>query len=363
MSPEPTPRRAIRIVSQCATKDDFIAVFHPYLERDALFVATASPEEAGARLHFVMTLAGGEAVLRGAGVVVESHRSRSNFYGLRGMKLRFDELDVESRSALRAVEAGPRRHSSAPAPPGRNPNEMVECLIYEDPGTEPSEPLGSSDAGAAEPSDPGNLMPLGGDDDVTAVAVAPPPPAGATNGPRSRKAGFVVPRPRSDPAIAVKPRTGERVSAMAQLAQLDTEQMPELEAAHAEEPLPPVPAPPRLPPPDEAAVRARRGKATGPSSTTDPAESESVAAPPGDPSHDIAALHTMRLPAAEARRSSSVPPVDRFRHGSAPPEYAGAEFTPPPGLQQVPSDPLLPVGREMAAPRRPMMAQAVITPT
>ena len=343
MSPEPTPRRAIRIVSQCATKDDFVAVFHPYLERDALFVATASPEEAGARLHFVMTLAGGEAVLRGAGVVVESHRSKSNFYGRRGMKLRFDELDPESRSALRAVEAGPRRHGSAPPPPGRSPGEMVECLIYEDPGSDSREPLGGGDATGVEPSDPGNLMPITSDDDVTAVAVQAPP---APNGPRNRPAGFVVPRPRSDPAIAVNPG-GERVS-MAQMAQLDTEQMPELKP----EPTPePVPAPPRLPVIDERTAPARRGKGT-PSSTAE-AEPDAAMAPPlpREHPHEVAALATMRLPAAEARRPASQPP-DRFRHESVPPDYAGGEFTPPP-----------PMTRQPGAPRRPMLPQATITPT
>ncbi len=396
MSPEPTPRRAIRIVSQCATKDDFIAVFHPYLERDALFVATASPEEAGARLHFVMTLAGGEAVLRGAGVVLESHRSKSNFYGRRGMKLRFDELDVPSRTALRAVEAGPRRHSSAPPVPGRSPNEMVECLIYEDPGTESREPLGGTAGdGSLEPSDPGNLLPLTSDDDVTAVAPPPrrpgesgdgeqrgerarasrPTPAGAeSDGGGDRMAGFVVPRPRSDPSIAINP-SGERVS-MAQMAQLDTEQMPELAPAHAEQALAPepvrapVPAPPRLPAHDEMAVRARRGKGTAPNATSDVPES-AVAPPPvvAPPSGDIAALATMRLPAADRRRES-VPPSDRFRHESSPPEYRGGEFTPPPGVGQPPVDPLsitspapLPMQRQPGAPRRPMAAQATITPT
>jgi len=376
VSPEPTPRRAIRIVSQCQTKDDFIAVFHPYLERDALFVATASPEEAGSQLHFVMTLAGGQEVLRGAGVVVESHRSKSNFYGLRGMKLRFDELDSESRSALRAVEAGPRRHASAPPPPGRSPAEMVECLIYEDPGTDSREPLGSADVTGAEASDPGgNLLPLTADDDVTAVAPPPHrpgdsgdgekarankpsvPPASetASNGPRHP--GFVVPRPRSDPAIALK-RAAER----AEMAP-DTEQMAELPRASAEQPAPdPVPAPPRLPAPDEAAVPARRGKGTGQTAAAE------VAGPTGDPQADLAALTTMRLPAAEARRAG---PGGTFRHDSSPPDYRAGDFTPPPGdFAGPPVDPLsitgpapLPMQRQPGAPRRPMAPAATITPT
>ncbi|HEY8147271.1 MAG TPA: hypothetical protein VIG06_31545 [Kofleriaceae bacterium] len=365
MTPEPTPRRAIRIVSQCATKEDFIAVFHPYLERDALFVATASPEEAGARLHFVMTLAGGEAVLRGAGVVVESHRSKSNFYGRRGMKLRFDELDGASQKALRAVEAGPRRHSSAPPVPGRGPNEMVECLIYEDPGTEPREPLGSGASDVAEPSDPGNLPALTSDDDVTAVAELPRRPGESGDGDRSgaqadasesgdRMAGFVVPRPRSDPSIAINP-AGERVS-MASMAQLDTEQMRGLPPAHVEQapPLPadPVPSPPRLPFADEQAVRARRGKGTGPSPVAEAPAAAAAIAPAEPPPSDVAALTTMRLPAAEARRSTSPPPPGRFRHESSPPEYVGGEFTPPPGM-----------GRQPGAPRHPMVPQATITPT
>jgi hypothetical protein len=196
-------RRAIRIVSQCATGEEFVAAFHPYLDRDSLFIATGSPEEPGQSLRFVLTLAGGETVLRGAGRVLESHRDRGNFYGLRGMKLQFDELDDGSRRALAALEnrAGGRR---APRPgPTHPPSDVIECLIYDEPESEAADPAaGNAGRRAARPAAERGL-PLG-DDDVTAVAQAPPRPGNTRRGSGSVARQGTPPqvRPASGPVSA-----------------------------------------------------------------------------------------------------------------------------------------------------------------
>jgi hypothetical protein len=195
-------RRAIRIVSQCATAEEFVAAFHPYLDRDALFIATGSPEETGQAVRFVLTLAGGETVLRGAGRVVETHRDRGNVYGLRGMKLQFDELDDGSRRALGALEsrAGPRTRG-APAPSAPASPDVIECLIYDDPETEASDPAAANASrrrGARPAAERG--LPLG-DDDVTAVSQAPPrSPRSSGTGPQphqgaAQRATGAVPAP------------------------------------------------------------------------------------------------------------------------------------------------------------------------
>ncbi|HWM84876.1 MAG TPA: hypothetical protein VNO33_03535 [Kofleriaceae bacterium] len=181
-------RRAIRIVSQCATAEEFVASFHPYLERDSLFIATGSPEEPGQSVRFVMTLAGGETVLRGAGRVLECHRDRGNFYGLRGMKLKFDELDDGSRRALAALESRAGGRSARSAAAGQRPNDVLECLIYDDPETESADPAAMNSR--RRPARPGaeRGLPPPGDDDVTAVSQAPrqprpsPTPAGPGRG-------------------------------------------------------------------------------------------------------------------------------------------------------------------------------------
>ncbi len=188
-------RRAIRIVSQCATAEEFVAAFHPYLERDSLFIATGSPEEPGQAVRFVMTLAGGETVLRGAGRVLECHRDRGNFYGMRGMKLQFDELDDGSRRALAALEnrAGGRQGRGAG---GHHAGDVLECLIYDEPETESADPaaMGNARGRAARAAAERGLPPTAGDDDVTAVSQAPRPP------PRTTAAGLgtgPVPRMQS----------------------------------------------------------------------------------------------------------------------------------------------------------------------
>ncbi|HTE54346.1 MAG TPA: hypothetical protein VK698_26005 [Kofleriaceae bacterium] len=232
-------RRALRIVSQCATAEEFVAAFHPYLDRDSLFIATGSPEDPGQAVRFVLTLAGGETILRGAGRVVESHRDRANFYGLRGMKLQFDELDDGSRRALAALEsrAGGKPRSATAA----RPTDVIECLIYDDPDTESADPASLAGRNRAAHSSAQHGLPLG-DDDVTAVSQAPRPPRSAGTGPQPRQGArasrasgsstsqtpvqtasphaatqppphaavtgrdpmsFIVPRPRTDPGAPV----------------------------------------------------------------------------------------------------------------------------------------------------------------
>ena len=176
-------RRAIRIVSQCATAEEFVAAFHPYLERDSLFIATGSPEEPGQSVRFVMTLAGGETVLRGAGRVLECHRDRGNFYGMRGMKLQFDELDDGSRRALAALESRAGGRQGRGAGGGHHAGDVLECLIYDEPETESADPaaLGNARGRAARAAAERGLPPsTAGDDDVTAVSQAPRPPSRTT---------------------------------------------------------------------------------------------------------------------------------------------------------------------------------------
>jgi hypothetical protein len=212
-------------VSQCATAEEFVASFHPYLERDSLFIATGNPEEPGQAVRFVMTLAGGETVLRGIGRVVECHRDRGNFYGLRGMKLQFDDLDDGSRRALAALETRAGGRQGRAAAGGHRPSDMIECLIYDEPDAEAADPASMSNSRRPRATAERGLPPAGaGDDDVTAVAPPPRPPRTAGHGtgpvprqpPPARMArasaapppapgsdhhgmSFSVPRPRSDP--------------------------------------------------------------------------------------------------------------------------------------------------------------------
>jgi hypothetical protein len=208
-------RRAIRIVSQCATAEEFVAAFHPYLERDSLFIATGSPEERGQAVRFVMTLAGGETMLRGAGRVLECHRDRGNFYGLRGMKLQFDELDDGSRRALAALESlgGGRQARGA----GHHPSDVLECLVYDEPEAGSADPSAARSRGRAMRERGVPAVQTADDDDVTAVAATParPPPgqvAGRGTGPVPRQgrppqrtaspATFPVPMHQSPPVAA-----------------------------------------------------------------------------------------------------------------------------------------------------------------
>ncbi|HUS68851.1 MAG TPA: PEGA domain-containing protein [Kofleriaceae bacterium] len=293
MKVEATNRRAIRIVSQCASAEEFLAVFHPYLERDALFIATGSPEEAGARLRFVMTLASGEPMMKGGAVVLETHRDRSNFYGLRGMKVRFDDLDEGSKRTLAKLENGPpsRRAASQPGIAGaRRAAEVLECLIFDEPGSEAAEPMAGArammDSMASEPEPP----PIGQDDDVTAVAPMPQRPgepitqrdlspadpaavaamvtaaSAARPGPAHR---FIVPAPKSEPAVAIgtADRPGDLLATDRSLPPLEAEVVAASEPARV-----PVSAPAERP-------RTRDGNGAGVAASTPLAPASAPSAP------------------------------------------------------------------------------------
>jgi hypothetical protein len=273
-------RRAIRIVSQCATAEEFLSAFHPYLERDSLFIATGSPEEPGQAVRFVLTLAGGETVLRGAGRVLETHRDRGNFYGLRGMKLQFDELDDGSRRALAALESRAGGHKARGVGGAGAAADVIECLIYDDPGTESADPAAVGGARRAVGRATAERIPSLSDDDVTAVTQAPTraPRASSGTGPQPRHAtpprvqvagavpvamsavpaqhaqlggpSFIVPRPRTDQdtpegeAVPMSPLRPTPVD----LADMPTDMMPALRPRPGA-PLQPVPpGPAGLPP-------------------------------------------------------------------------------------------------------------------
>ena len=323
MKAEPTSGRAIRIVSQCATEDEFAAVFQPYLEPGGLFVSTGAPEAVGARLEFVMTLAGGEPILRGTAVVQESHRDRGNFYGLRGMKLRFDHLDDSSRRRLASL-GGARRRG---LPGGRRPAEMVECLIFEEPGSEAADPLAAAgrapqlsavvledrESAAPEPQpepevtspsqrvpedvliarDTEELPPLSADDDVTAVAPPPrvEPAAGRAASAAAARQRFIVPKPRSEPAI-VLPEAHTDGAAPAQSG-ADM----------------PVPDPAASPAPPAAASHSSSGPAPGdePAGASRAASAAASSTGASAPSVAAAADHPRLEDEPEVRRQASEP--------------------------------------------------------
>ncbi|MBA3821357.1 MAG: hypothetical protein H0X17_20910, partial [Deltaproteobacteria bacterium] len=88
----------IYLVSSCGSGEQFVAAFRRYADRNGLFVPMASPIPAGLRGRFAVTLKDGGIMVEGDAEVVSSSPTPSVLHGRVGMTLRFDELDIKSKT-------------------------------------------------------------------------------------------------------------------------------------------------------------------------------------------------------------------------------------------------------------------------
>lgn len=110
----------VRIVSKCASREDFIELFRRFWRDHTLFIATTTPKATGARLGFSITLDGGEPMIRGIGEVVASHATADNPFGRPGMQIRFDETDGPSRQLLDELARHGHTSSDGASRPSEN---------------------------------------------------------------------------------------------------------------------------------------------------------------------------------------------------------------------------------------------------
>lgn len=118
-------RRVLKIVSKCNSEADFLAVFHRFCDHESLFVVTRTPKPVGSNSRLAITLADGKPMIVGEGHVIESSLDAKNALGRPGMRIRFTELDRDSRATLaklnetRATEAARTGARGAAEKPGR----------------------------------------------------------------------------------------------------------------------------------------------------------------------------------------------------------------------------------------------------
>ncbi len=105
----------LRIVSRCSSVEEFVSVFRRFCDQTSLFIATKTPKPLGSDSRFNITLSDGKPMLVGAGKVVESHTGSDNNFGRPGMKIRFSDLDDQSRTVLDQLNEA--RNMGVPAPP------------------------------------------------------------------------------------------------------------------------------------------------------------------------------------------------------------------------------------------------------
>jgi hypothetical protein len=119
---EPTGR-GMSIATRCRSVEQFVSVFRRYADVDSIFIATLAIRPPGFATSFVISLANGAPVLRGAGVVAESWDTAANRFHVPGFRLVVRNLtqcsQVMFQRLLTARVVPPM--PPIPAPPLRRP--------------------------------------------------------------------------------------------------------------------------------------------------------------------------------------------------------------------------------------------------
>lgn len=119
----------LRIVSKCSSTEEFVSIFRRFCDEESIFVVTRKPKSVGATPRFLITLADSEPMLVGQGEVVEAYQDKQNPFGRPGMRIRFTELDDNSRVVhQKLVEA----RAPAPLPPTPKPPPIPEDATAEE---------------------------------------------------------------------------------------------------------------------------------------------------------------------------------------------------------------------------------------
>jgi hypothetical protein len=115
------PRRRLRVVTRCATKEEFLIAFAPLADETSIFVLTSVPRPLGIRQPFVIELRDGAPMLRGEAEVVESVSDPAA--PARGMRLRLLTVDEQSLGIHRELLA---RSGIAGLPPPMPPGGATQ---------------------------------------------------------------------------------------------------------------------------------------------------------------------------------------------------------------------------------------------
>ena len=105
------------------TVDEFVEKFAVNISRGGVFIRTREPKPVGTRVSFELRLAGGEAVVRGQGVVrwVQAEGTPGRPPTAPGMGIQFTDLDEPSRAVVDRVVTLKERRGIAPGVAGPAP--------------------------------------------------------------------------------------------------------------------------------------------------------------------------------------------------------------------------------------------------
>lgn len=110
------------IATRCRSIDDFVGTFRRYTDDRSIFVSTLVERAPGTATAFVILLANGTPVLRGACVVREVFKTTRNAFGVPGIRLEIQQLSPRSLRVfhnLKKARCDSTLPSLSPPPPAR----------------------------------------------------------------------------------------------------------------------------------------------------------------------------------------------------------------------------------------------------
>jgi PEGA domain len=194
LSPQPLDggRKLLRLATRCSTNEEFFATFSRFVDETSIVILTSQPRPVGTKQPILVQLSGGEAMMRGEAEVVEVRTSPRGMMRLKLLAVDEKTRDVHRELLLRARKLAqakstpppipaepvppPKRATSAaegtgqareeraphatytlPANPfGELPDQalelFIECTLYEETGSFPTDGLNEIAQGTPPPS-------------------------------------------------------------------------------------------------------------------------------------------------------------------------------------------------------------------
>ncbi len=105
---------ALRVVTRCASVDELIAEWEPFVDGETIFIPHRHVREVGTEVAFSLRLADKTAVLRGAGMVRDAWHDDANPFGRSGMRIAISRIAPQSRGVFARLK--PRKLDTTSIP-------------------------------------------------------------------------------------------------------------------------------------------------------------------------------------------------------------------------------------------------------
>jgi hypothetical protein len=150
--PEPKKTKGMCIATRCTSVEQFIQMFHRFVDEESFFVSTLNTREPGLETSFSVQLIDGTPVLRGMCVVMQAWTDTSNPFKTPGVRLGIKRLTANSMVVFEQLLVTRSAAKGLPRPPTGTGTPKVITPIA-------TRPLGSA---APQPVTPVTTKPMAG---------------------------------------------------------------------------------------------------------------------------------------------------------------------------------------------------------